>query len=36
MNTIINNPCFTTEEWLDVIENDDIFDVADNEIEEEI
>ena len=36
MSTIINNPCFTTEEWLDALENGEIFDVTDNDAEEEI
>jgi hypothetical protein len=33
MDPIINNPCFTTEEWLDALEGGDIFDVADNDAE---
>lgn len=27
----VNNPCFTTEEWLDAVESGDVFDVVDNE-----
>lgn len=27
---ILNNPCFTTEEWIDAVESNDVFDVADN------
>lgn len=36
MNPIINNPCFTTEEWLEALECNEIFDVADNDEETEI
>lgn len=34
MEPIINNPCFTTEEWLDAVESGDVVDVADLQDEE--